>query len=363
MNDFYSDHGALLGRLFRTSQDMPEVLKTAEYPTDQFEIAGLADTAFADPDNRTFLIHNPGCTLASFTYLKVAGVDDLDPRMVRTQKAASLFGIESEIHRLADLIASRKRAEQEQGGTKKEASERPDESWRISVIHDGQVAEQQGYGKAAFLEACTGVMDRSTVVLRPAGFVQKIARALLDEALRIGGEFYRDVPDDMFKLAGHGYPDPDELQASIAARAIALPLDQRATFYEKVASLREGAGKDVDSLRSLVQTIDSFDRENGLNRFYGVRFPDPLRSIHSISTRKAASLVRTVKVGTATYLAEALASGAAQKVALHVLGEDGYLSSFPDGFSPFKLASLDGRLAEAFNRLVQSEDVFPVEGR
>lgn len=354
--DFYSDQGALLGRLFSSSDEMPDSLKLGEYPMDPDDLSELPSTSFADPESRSFLVSNPACTLASFAYLKVAGVDDSDPRMERVKTASSLFRIEHEILKMAEIIAARMRKD----GERKTASASPETTyWRIDEVHEGKIASLEGSCEADLRRHMSELTERSTVVETSAPLVRKVARSLVRVAAETGVP-EDTLPEDILKLAGLGYPDPAAMEAGIMARAIVLPLEERGAFHSKVAALWKGTEKRAEDLPGLVDAIDLFDRRHGLQKYYGVRFEDPLRTVHGIVHSKAAALVSTVEIAGDRYLGADLDSEEARKVALHVMGDDLYGESFQDGFCPSKLASvLDGKLAHAFKRLLSLEGIDP----
>jgi hypothetical protein len=347
MKDFYSDSGALLTKLFAGGQQLPDFVKQAEFIVEAGDLAGMSSNAFADPQGRQFPTYDKAATFVSMAYYLAGGEED-EQIGGRLKRACQLFSLDSEVKRLADVIAERKLAE----GRKKEAAATEastNESWSIDFESSTRSLKRAGVGKEAFLALCDNFLK-----IRPAtekvASLREAAREFVHEAQRLGGDFYADLPDDMFKLAGYGYPDADLFRAYASARAMALPDEySKRNFVAKIAEFK-GAEKDLEGLDKIADFLEQFDQTYNLGRLYGTKFPDPLRTVHNVSVRKAAQLTAKVAIGGTTYYAGELGEGA-QKVALYVLGDEAYQERFSGGFDPKKLAQLEDSLAASFNQI------------
>lgn len=357
-NDFYSDSGALLSKLYGKGDELPAFVKAGEFLVEKEDLDTLDDNSFADPQGRRFPTYDKAATFVSMAYYMASDEEDHDLEG-RLKRACTLFNLNSEIKRLGNLIAERKLAEK---AHKKSASLdcASDESWAIDVESGNRTLKCAGVGADSFLSACDQFLEID-VRNEKVATIKAAAEEIVHEALRLGGEFYEKMPDDILKLAGYGYPDTDLLESYVGARAIGLPDEHvRKNFINAVHSLKEAAESDIGALPKLAGFLERFDEDYGLRKFYGTKFPDPLRSVHNVSTRKAASLTRKVTVGDHTYYAEELNSPEARKVALYVLGDDDYQSRFQEGFDPRKLAELDESLAGSFNQIFSPGEPIPL---
>lgn len=355
MKDFYSDNGSLISKLFPGTERLPDFLKSAEFIVDKEDLGDLDDNAFADPQGRTFPVYDKAASYVSMAYF-IAN-DESDPEIEgRIKKACSLFGLDSEIRRLADVIAERKLAEREK--TQKTASEAPREGWLIQVEDGSREFSASGYGKEAFFDACDEFLNsRELLMKNPMSFIKEAAAAFVGEALELGGEFYDEMPDDMLKLAGYGYPDNELLEAFVSARSIGIPLDQRHKLVDAVHSLKTAGDRNPEALPKIAEFLENLDDKYNLRRFYGDKFPDPLRSVHNVSTRKVAQMTAKVQIGDQEYYLKQLDTDEAKRAALHILGDDAYAAAFKDGYAPKKLARLDESLARGFNQVFSPDPV------
>ena len=350
MKDFYSDNGALLTKLYGQQGNLPEFVKTAEFFVEQEDLTDLDANAFADPENRRFPTYDKAATFVSMAYF-MSG-DEQNPEVEsRLKRASLLFSLDSEVKRLGEMIAERKLAERNQ---KKEASVKEaeqDPSWSIDYEGEFRSLKKAGVGVDSFQRLCEDFLEINPGTEKMAD-LRETAEEIVHEAQRLGGDFYQQMPDDVLKLAGHGYPDADLLQAYAGARSLALSDDySKRNFVDTVSQLKAASENDPAELTKLAEFLDRFDTEYGLKRFYGTKFPDPMRTVHNVSTRKAAQLTAKVAVGKKAYYVAELDNEEAQKVACHVMGDDAYQSAFSDGYDARKLAQLDDSLAESFNRI------------
>jgi hypothetical protein len=360
MKDFYSDSGALLTKLYGQSEDLPDFVKSAEFLVEQEDLAGLDSNAFADPSGRRFPTYDKAATFVSMAYFIAGDTKDQEVEG-RLKRACVLFNLESEVKRLGDVIAQRKLAERSRKKEAAAAEADANPSWAIQYEGENRSLKRAGFGLDSFLSLCKDFLSINPGTEKMAS-LKEAAEEIVHEAQRLGGDFYTNVPDDILKLAGYGYPDDQLLEAYVGARAIGLPDDHsKRNFIETIHQLKTAAQKDLEVLPKLAEFIDRFDEEHNLKRFYGTKFPDPMRSVHNISTRKAAQLTAKVTVGKKAYYVAELDSDEAKRAALHVMGDDAYQATFPDGYNPKKLASLGDSLADSFNRIFTPGEAQPLQ--
>jgi len=298
VKDLRDDGGELFSRIFNSRDELPEILRKKAHLVDPVEISRRPSLSFADPDSRQFLIDTPEHVMTSLAYLSAQGIAEGDFRIGRVKEAAALFGIESHILDLERMITRRLNPPAEKTASPIR--------WTVNVEakvgDERKEASVSGVGELDLIDAANHVRSIGFARDNPPEVVSSFAEGILKVASK--REWGLGSPgdvSDLMLIAGRACPDRELSEAAIFSRASFFPdrfKNSISSAARKLASLDKFP--DRDSLLKIAFHIGKIDRELGLEKFYGIKIPDPMRSVFHHSESFATKMASVFRVGAGT---------------------------------------------------------------
>lgn len=261
--DFFSDTSRT--QLYTIDQlfGLPEFVKSASAETQ-----ALPSTVYGDPYRRLYPCHTKAATWLSQTYFLMNQhlYDSKEAGLIqeRIKKAADYFGMEGLINNLADKW----QAANTQQGVK-------DADYALVVEHDGQTIKRMPLNSPDAIKASAAffVQNRKNY---PYEWRKTAARNILKVSNGVGID--PQTYETIEKSAGYGFSDPNKISEAISERAALLP-DRHSELHASMMKLSEDVKTLVPRplfLMKVAESMDTIDREIGLNKFYdnGIQLPE-----------------------------------------------------------------------------------------
>jgi hypothetical protein len=266
---------------------LPDFVKTASQE-ETFKPGQLSITVYADPHRRLFPCHTPAATWLSSLYFteKQAEYNSKEAKFVqaRLDHYAKYWGIKDAVNaigvRHADL-------------TKNADDKLPDGDFAIVYVLDNGTKERHCRMKnAREVKAAADWLHKHVDAL-PFKDRQTVANKILEKAARYGASL-GDVDTFVERLAGRGICNPAELTTVLLNRAkLARDNEQRGAMTKLATMVRTEPRSALtpDMLGKLAETLDQFDRANGLAGKYTNAIPRPEDAIFSLTLKEATAAV------------------------------------------------------------------------
>jgi hypothetical protein len=291
MKDYYSDQGHFFTKAFSTIE-CPDFVKTASIE-DADSLAGLPDSAFAEPNTRTFPIHDPAHIYVSAAYYLGDQKNATEAPVVgeNIRKAAAAFRLTDEIEKIANHMVELQ---------KKKVAQTKSASWEIKT----DAGRYAGPNDSSLLD----LQRRATVGCHKcAGLNYNDVPQIAKQMIPLLMERNLPVSNDLYKFAGDGIPDEDFVLAGLQAREIL------SGEIEKVADLKKTFMDIVNQnafgkLGEFTEQLKGFDKEARMDRFYGSRLIDAHRTVYSMTIEDARKVAEDVSFGKQTRTREELVS-------------------------------------------------------